>query len=209
MGVNLINNAPGAPAAIGPYSQAVKSQGFLFCSGQIPIDPATGKIEAADVEGQTKQVFANIRAVLASQGISRFPEGEPALRCRLRRAQACPLHGGGGQATVGGAGRDRGDRRTQRLILGANGSGGALVAITLDASVVIEKIDPLHIFQFGENPGGKHVASILGKDDIISDVNARVEGVATLRVQEEEDVPKLVRGIDGIEPLKHGRGGEP
>jgi 2-iminobutanoate/2-iminopropanoate deaminase len=43
--------------------------GFLFCSGQIPIDPATGKIEAADVEGQTEQVFANIRAVLASQDI--------------------------------------------------------------------------------------------------------------------------------------------
>ena len=67
--MNLINNAPGAPSAIGPYSQAVKSQGFLFCSGQIPIDPATGKIEAADVESQTRQVFANICAVLASQGI--------------------------------------------------------------------------------------------------------------------------------------------
>jgi 2-iminobutanoate/2-iminopropanoate deaminase len=67
--MNLINNAPGAPSAIGPYSQAVKSMGFLFCSGQIPIDPATGKIEATDVEGQTEQVFANIRAVLASQDI--------------------------------------------------------------------------------------------------------------------------------------------
>jgi 2-iminobutanoate/2-iminopropanoate deaminase len=67
--MNLINNAPGAPSAIGPYSQAVKSMGFLFCSGQIPIDPATGKIEAADAEGQTEQVFANIRAVLATQDI--------------------------------------------------------------------------------------------------------------------------------------------
>jgi 2-iminobutanoate/2-iminopropanoate deaminase len=67
--MNPINNAPGAPSAIGPYSQAVKSMGFLFCSGQIPIDPATGKIEAADAEGQTEQVFANIRAVLASQDI--------------------------------------------------------------------------------------------------------------------------------------------
>lgn len=68
--MNLINNASGAPAAIGPYSQAVKSQGFLFCSGQIPIDPATGKIEAQDVEGQAQQVFANITALLASQGLT-------------------------------------------------------------------------------------------------------------------------------------------
>ena len=67
--MSQIVHTPAAPAAIGPYSQAVKSMGFLFCSGQIPIDPATGKIEAADVEGQTEQVFANIRAVLASQDI--------------------------------------------------------------------------------------------------------------------------------------------
>ena len=68
--MNLINDVADAPKAVGPYSQAVKSQGFLFCSGQIPIDPATGKIEAADVEGQARQVFANIRAVLASQGLA-------------------------------------------------------------------------------------------------------------------------------------------
>jgi len=67
--MQLINNAADAPAAIGPYSQAVKSQGFLFCSGQIPINPATGKIEATDVEGQTSQVFANIKALLASQSL--------------------------------------------------------------------------------------------------------------------------------------------
>jgi 2-iminobutanoate/2-iminopropanoate deaminase len=65
----LINDIADAPKAAGPYSQAVKSQGFLFCSGQIPINPATGKIEATDVEGQAQQVFANIKAVLASQGI--------------------------------------------------------------------------------------------------------------------------------------------
>lgn len=68
--MQLVNNAPNAPAAIGPYSQAVKSQGFLFCSGQIPINPATGKIDASDVEGQAAQVFANIHALLASQGLS-------------------------------------------------------------------------------------------------------------------------------------------
>lgn len=66
--MKLINDAPDAPAAIGPYSQAVKSGNFLFCSGQIPIDPASGKIEATTVEEQTQQVFANIQAILAAAG---------------------------------------------------------------------------------------------------------------------------------------------
>ena len=66
--MKLINNAPNAHAAIGPYSKAVKTGNLLFCSGQIPIDPATGKIEATTVEGQAEQVFVNIRALLASQG---------------------------------------------------------------------------------------------------------------------------------------------
>lgn len=65
-----IVSSPDAPAAVGPYSQAVRSGNFLFCSGQIPIDPATGKIEAADVEGQIRQVFKNIRAVLATDGLT-------------------------------------------------------------------------------------------------------------------------------------------
>lgn len=68
--MTLINDIPNAPKAVGPYSQAVKSQGFLFCSGQIPINPASGKIEAQDVEGQAHQVLANIQAVLGSQGLS-------------------------------------------------------------------------------------------------------------------------------------------
>jgi len=66
--MKLINDAPGAPAAIGPYSQAVRTGKLLFCSGQIPINPASGKIEATTVEEQAGQVFANIRALLASQG---------------------------------------------------------------------------------------------------------------------------------------------
>jgi len=66
--MKLINDAPGVPAAIGPYSQAVRTGKLLFCSGQIPINPASGKIEATTVEEQTEQVFANIRALLASQG---------------------------------------------------------------------------------------------------------------------------------------------
>lgn len=64
-----IISSPNAPAAVGPYSQAVRSGNLIFCSGQIPIDPATGKIEAADVEGQIQQVIKNIRAVLATEGI--------------------------------------------------------------------------------------------------------------------------------------------
>jgi 2-iminobutanoate/2-iminopropanoate deaminase len=67
--MELINNAPNVPAAVGPYSQAASSQGFLFCSGQIPINPASGKIEATDVEGQATQVLANVRAMLSSQGL--------------------------------------------------------------------------------------------------------------------------------------------
>ncbi|MBL9181104.1 MAG: RidA family protein [Verrucomicrobiaceae bacterium] len=67
--MDLINNAPNVPAAVGPYSQAVKHGGLLFCSGQIPINPAAGKIEATDVEGQARQVLANIASLLASQGL--------------------------------------------------------------------------------------------------------------------------------------------
>ncbi len=57
-----------APAAVGPYSQATKIGNTLFCSGQIPIDPATGKFVCEDVEGQTMQVFKNALAVLEAAG---------------------------------------------------------------------------------------------------------------------------------------------
>lgn len=66
----MINDVAGAPKAVGPYSQAVRCGNLLFCSGQIPIDPAAGQIVATDVEGQTHQVFTNIRAVLASQKLT-------------------------------------------------------------------------------------------------------------------------------------------
>ena len=57
-----------APAAIGPYSQAVKVNGMLYCSGQIPIDPVTGNIVEGDVKAQAEQVFKNIKAVLTEAG---------------------------------------------------------------------------------------------------------------------------------------------
>lgn len=59
-----------APAAIGPYSQAIVCGNMLFTSGQIPINPATGEIEASDIEGQATQVMKNIAAVLAEAGTS-------------------------------------------------------------------------------------------------------------------------------------------
>jgi 2-iminobutanoate/2-iminopropanoate deaminase len=59
-----------APAAIGPYSQAVVSHGFAFLSGQIPIDPATGQIIEGDIAAQTQRVLENLKAVLESCGSS-------------------------------------------------------------------------------------------------------------------------------------------
>ena len=59
-----------APAAIGPYSQAIKSGSLLFLSGQIPLDPATGQIVPGGIEPQTRQVFANIAAILEEAGLS-------------------------------------------------------------------------------------------------------------------------------------------
>lgn len=60
---------PNAPAAIGPYSQAIKAGGFLFISGQIPIDPATGRM-TVDTTSQTKQVMRNLEAILAAEGLT-------------------------------------------------------------------------------------------------------------------------------------------
>lgn len=59
-----------APAAIGPYSQAVAVNGFLFTAGQIPLDPATGQVIAGDVTAQTERVLANLAAVLEAAGTS-------------------------------------------------------------------------------------------------------------------------------------------
>ena len=63
-----IINTTHAPAAIGPYSQAVEANNTLYISGQLPINPAVGKIEATDITAQTEQVFENIRAILTEAG---------------------------------------------------------------------------------------------------------------------------------------------
>jgi 2-iminobutanoate/2-iminopropanoate deaminase len=59
-----------APAAIGPYSQAVRAGNLLFVSGQLPLDPATGQFVAGDIAAMTRQIFTNIQAVLSAAGTS-------------------------------------------------------------------------------------------------------------------------------------------
>jgi 2-iminobutanoate/2-iminopropanoate deaminase len=59
-----------APAAIGPYSQAVRSGSLVFCSGQIPLDPPTGQLVEGGIEAQTAQVLDNLTAVLAAAGLT-------------------------------------------------------------------------------------------------------------------------------------------
>jgi 2-iminobutanoate/2-iminopropanoate deaminase len=65
-----IINTPEAPAAIGPYSQAVQVNGTLYISGQLPINPKNGAIESNDIREQTNQVFKNISAILKAAGLS-------------------------------------------------------------------------------------------------------------------------------------------
>lgn len=62
-------STPKAPAAIGPYSQAIRAGEFLFASGQIPINPETGAVEAEGIEAQAEQVMKNIGAILDEAGI--------------------------------------------------------------------------------------------------------------------------------------------
>jgi 2-iminobutanoate/2-iminopropanoate deaminase len=59
-----------APAALGPYSQAVDAGDLVFVAGQVPIDPASGKIEVADISAQTRQVLENVRAILEAADLS-------------------------------------------------------------------------------------------------------------------------------------------
>jgi 2-iminobutanoate/2-iminopropanoate deaminase len=59
-----------APATIGPYSQAIRSGDFIFCSGQIPLDPESGQIVSDDITPQTRRVMDNISGILKSEGLS-------------------------------------------------------------------------------------------------------------------------------------------
>jgi len=66
--MKTIVSTPAAPAAIGPYSQAVRLGNLLFVSGQIPIDPVGGEIVAGEIEAQTRQVLANLVAIIEAAG---------------------------------------------------------------------------------------------------------------------------------------------
>lgn len=59
-----------APAAIGPYSQAIRIGNFVYTSGQIPLDPATGELAEGDIKAQTRQVLTNVKAILEAAGTS-------------------------------------------------------------------------------------------------------------------------------------------
>lgn len=65
-----IISAKNAPAAIGPYSQAVKSNGFIFVSGVIGLDPASGKLAAGGIEAEARQVMENLSSVLNAAGVT-------------------------------------------------------------------------------------------------------------------------------------------
>lgn len=68
--MNQSIHTPNAPAAIGPYSQAIQAGNMLFVSGQIPIDPATGEFAGSDITAQTRQSLTNIKAILTQAGYS-------------------------------------------------------------------------------------------------------------------------------------------
>jgi 2-iminobutanoate/2-iminopropanoate deaminase len=59
-----------APAAIGPYSQAIEANGMIFLSGMLPIDPATGELVSNSAKGQTEQIFKNIKALLSAANLT-------------------------------------------------------------------------------------------------------------------------------------------
>lgn len=63
-------STPSAPAAIGPYSQAIRAGSFLFVSGQIPLDPSTGQLVDGDIAAQTSRVMANLAGILEAAGAS-------------------------------------------------------------------------------------------------------------------------------------------
>jgi 2-iminobutanoate/2-iminopropanoate deaminase len=68
--MNKIVSTEKAPAAVGPYSQAVWAGDFLYCSGQLGLDPATGALAGSDIAAQTERALANVSAILESQGLN-------------------------------------------------------------------------------------------------------------------------------------------
>ena len=80
--MNQIISTPAAPAAIGPYSQAIQAGGLLFLSGTMPIDPATGALAEPQIAAQAEQVMKNLAAILEAAGTK--PENAVKTLCFLR-----------------------------------------------------------------------------------------------------------------------------
>lgn len=70
MATKQIIRPAGAPAALGPYSQAVRTGDLLFCAGQIPVDPATGQLVAGDIRVQTERALLNVKAILEAERLT-------------------------------------------------------------------------------------------------------------------------------------------
>ncbi|MFC1991457.1 RidA family protein [Chloroflexota bacterium] len=70
MPTKKVVSSDAAPPAVGPYSQAIRAGSFLFLSGQLPLDPESGKITGDDIETQTKQAINNMQAILSATGLS-------------------------------------------------------------------------------------------------------------------------------------------
>lgn len=70
MATKHIIRCAGAPAAIGPYSQAVRTGDLLFCAGQIPLDPVTGQLVAGDIKAQTERALLNVKAILEAERLT-------------------------------------------------------------------------------------------------------------------------------------------
>lgn len=68
--MKIVINTNKAPGAIGPYSQAIKAGGFIFVSGQMPVDPVSNQVVEGGIEAQTVQVLENIKAILADQNLT-------------------------------------------------------------------------------------------------------------------------------------------
>ena len=100
-----------APAAIGPYSQAIRAGEWLFLSGQIPVDPATGEVAGTDVRTQARQVLKNIQAVLAEAGttVQAVVKTTVFLSVRFACAQAGAARFPGVRSGAGDGSRASGD----------------------------------------------------------------------------------------------------
>jgi 2-iminobutanoate/2-iminopropanoate deaminase len=79
MALRMPVSTDNAPAAIGPYSQAIRTGSLLFCSGQVPLDPSSGELVKEDIEGQTRRCLENLSAVCEAAGASL----SEAVRCTV------------------------------------------------------------------------------------------------------------------------------